>query len=106
MSTGLDTDITIYVAMSENIIRYDDWLEAENVLIWRDAIHDELEVGAKLSGEQEKLLAEADDRLLAARETIVARFPQAFWGEAATKDRWWWHLPDGPDVREKAREAV
>jgi len=107
VSKLLDRNLNLYSIMTNKLPLYDEWMEVENVLIWRDEIHDELEAGASLTDEQLRALKDADDRLLAQRERLVRDFPSAFENtESISPRQWWWHLPEGPDVRDEAQQAA
>ena len=109
MPVGLETKVEIWAAEVEALRRADYYMEVTNALVIRDGIQDALSAGGKLSPSHEALLRKADDKLLAQRERLVARFPEVFTPdrqEAGPRSHWWWFLNEGPQVREKAREAA
>jgi hypothetical protein len=99
--------LDLYCNMTTKLPLYDMTVEVENVLMWRDEIHDELLSGGQLSPEQQQRLKEADDRLLAQRDRLVRDFPRAFERtEEIGPQQWWWHLDKGPQVRAEAEQAA
>jgi hypothetical protein len=79
--------------MSHVLADYDTYYEVINALVVRDVIQQTIEAGQRPSPEAERLLAEADARVLADRFTIVERFPEVF-EDRAPRRYWWWHLDD------------
>ena len=107
MSEELSLALELYTNMTRELPHYSDWLEAENVLFWRDVIQESLDAGARLSVGAQSQLDEADDRLVAASDVIVRRFPEVYQDSEPMPPRfWWWHLDKGPRVREEATEAA
>jgi hypothetical protein len=110
VSEGFDLALDLYETMTRHLLEYQDWLELENVLLWRDTIADGVESGHRLNEEEASALAGADSRLMAARVALLERFPRAFRGQPSeprpvSRRRWWWRLPEGPHVREEAEAA-
>lgn len=107
MSTVFVEALGLYSIMTGKLHLYVDEMEVENVLLWRDEIQEELDSGLVPTNEQLRLLKDADDRLLGQRERLVRDFPRAFRGaDKISRRMWWWHLREGPDVREKAKDAA
>ena len=106
MSLELAADVHTYAAMVRNLRLYDDWMEVTNLLVWRDAIAKDLMGGGLLGADDQSMLRDADDRLLAERSWLLRRFPRAFEDRGAPPASWWWHLRQGPDVREQALAAA
>jgi len=107
MSASLARDLDVYAAMAEKMHLYDELAEVENVLIWRDVIQERIAAGERLSDVEERELEHADDLLVAQRDRLVRRFPWVFENSASIpRERWWWHLDEGPQVRDEARRAA
>ncbi len=107
MSADLTKSLDLYAKLTRQIPTFDERSEVENVLIWREAIYEALLAGQKLSETQNEVLAEADDRLVEQAAWITEHFPQVFeHGRRVPRDRWWWHLNEGPQVREEAERAA
>ncbi|MGE5618101.1 MAG: hypothetical protein ACM3US_02455 [Sphingomonadaceae bacterium] len=107
MSEDLALAFDLYSIMTSKLHLYQDWLEVENILLWRDEIDDALQAGMSLTDEQMATLRKADDLLLAQRDRLVREFPQAFENtEHISARQWWWHLDKGPQVREEAERAA
>ena len=103
MPIDLASKVRAYAAMAESLPRYAEWEEAMNVLVTRDAIRQDVLNGVRLPIEGAKLLDEADAALAKHRRLLLKRFPEVF--EASQRvppDYWWWHLDEGPRVREHA----
>lgn len=89
--------INVFATMAQNVHRYDDELELEAAFNWRDAIQVDLESGAELSPDQEKMLIEADLSILRIAPELVERFPETYHpGRKPLTPTWWWwwHLDD------------
>lgn len=107
MSEEFKLAIDIYCNMTAKLPLYNDHTEVENILLWRDEIQDEIDSGVVLTPDQARALREADDRLLAQRDRLVADFSSAFTKTESVGPRhWWWHLDKGPHVREEAERAA
>ena len=107
MSADLSKSLDLYATLTKQMHMFDERSEVENVLIWREAIYEALLAGQKLSETQNKVLAQADDRLVEQAAWITQHFPQVFeHGRRAPRNRWWWHLDKGPQVREEAERAA
>lgn len=107
MSEDLRLAFDLYCIMAGKLHLYQDWLEVENVLLWRDEIHEALQAGMSLTIQQMAALREADDLLLAQRDRLVREFPEAFADtEGVSLRQWWWHLPEGQNVRDEAERAA
>lgn len=108
MPRDLASKVRVFAAMVEHMLEYDEHLDVSAALVWRDSIHNDLKndlkVGAPAPPDAERLLEEADARLLAMREELVDRFPEVF-EDRAPREHWWWHLEKGPQVREDALAA-
>lgn len=106
MPRDLASRIRIYAAMVGNLHLYDDELEITNALVWRDSIQETLDGGAEPKSENLARLEGADQRLVKLRAFIAERFPEVFEDRGAPSDYWWWHLDEGPQVREEALAAA
>ena len=107
MSEDLVLAFDLYSIMVSKLHLYQDWLEVENALLWRDEINEALQAGISLTNEQMAALRKADDLLLAQRDRLVRKFPQVFENtERISSRQWWWHLDKGPQVREEAERAA
>ncbi|MBI2321236.1 MAG: hypothetical protein HYU88_03875 [Chloroflexi bacterium] len=102
----LERDVRVYAAAVDKLPLYTEWLEVSTALVHRDAIQEEIAAGKSLSPAAQKLLAEADDRLVANRHVLLKRFPEIFEERGAPREYWWWHLEKGPQVREEALAAT
>jgi hypothetical protein len=96
----LARDVRMYAAMVDDLPRYDEWMEVTNLLVWRDAIHDALRAGARLSSPEVARLETADARLAEHRSFIAERSPEVAERTATIpKEYWWWHLDERPSER-------
>jgi hypothetical protein len=107
VSGTLARDLRVYAEMTKKLPLFTEWDDALNVLVWRSAIYDEVMAGESLSGEELRELRAADDRLVAQRDYLMAKFPGVFESKRSVDRReWWWYLDEGPRVREEAERAA
>ncbi len=98
--------IEIYARGVGYLREYDDREEVTGLLIYRDTIAKRLQAGAEVTDEAIKQLAEADDRLIEAIPWLEEHFPEVFRANDDIPRRyWWWHLDEGPQVREEAEKT-
>jgi hypothetical protein len=99
----LGRDIRAFEAMVEALPIYDEWHEAQNVLVWRESIQADMDEGACPTANERRILARSDAALAALRDLIVQRFPEAFDCNVDIPTAyWWWHLDKGPQARPPA----
>ncbi|MCM8748137.1 hypothetical protein NET02_03180 [Thermomicrobiaceae bacterium CFH 74404] len=109
MPNGLDFEVRVYAAMAAALMTYEDELEVEGALNWRDAIEERLHAGETPSPETSHLLAEADAALIRASEVLVRRFPDLFHPQRKAnipRQNWWWHLDEGSQVRKHPEQVA
>jgi len=70
--------------------------EAMLVLIARDELEDRQ---AELTAMQRKYLEALDERMAKLHEQVASVLPSQHFHD---RKRWWWHLHEGPQVREQA----
>jgi hypothetical protein len=99
-------EIERYAELIEYFPGEDEPEEIIYALIYRDCVHDRLKQGEKLTPLLAQKLAEADARLKSMRSDLVRRFPGVFLTNRAPRDYWWWHLDEGPQVREQAEQVA
>jgi hypothetical protein len=107
VSADLSRGVKVYSALTRGLPEFDERSEVENVLIWREAIHEAM-LGGQIPSEAEREeIARADDRLVEQASRLAERFPAAFeHGSDVPRVRWWWHLDKGPQVRAEAEQAA
>ena len=109
MLSNLGSEIERYAAdVEESLPEYDDHYEVTALFALRDVIEDALDASGRITGSQERTLAQADAAIVKLRKWLVSAFPDVF--DPARKDSippryWWWHLDEGPEVREQAKAA-
>lgn len=98
-----DTDTTVLIGRYERYIRvglqndefYD--LEAELALFVRDALEDRWH---ELDEEQESRVLALDEELVRHHKRVAVAL--ADWKFDQPRERWWWYLDEGPQVRDTA----
>lgn len=109
MYEKLVASLRLYAARVKVIAQEEEDDDVIATLAERDGIQDDLDAGARLTVEQEAFLRQADDLLVSQARTLVDRHPDVFTPDrqnAGPRSYWWWFLNEGPQVREKAREAA
>lgn len=108
MRKSLVSEIELYKEMTEHLSKYRDSEEVIALFVNRELIHDRLLRGEKVSSEVLGLLEEGDKTLASLWRKLFLTFPTVFEpGRKANIPRayWWWHLDEGPQVREEAEKA-
>lgn len=106
MPRSLASKVRVYAAMADKLSKLRDYLEVYAMFDWRDDVYEDLQGGELLDSESVALLEHADQKLIEERATLLQRFPDLFHPDRKARIRrecWWWHLDEGPQVREQAR---
>jgi len=102
MASGIDRYMTIeaYAVLTDGI--QDEWdnpsRDAFEALLRRSKIEDEWE---QLTPQQQQRVREIDDRLVAQHEQVGDMLETLNEVDPRTA-HWWWHLDEGPQVRQEA----
>ena len=108
MRKVLGSEIVLYEEMVKYLPEYTDEEEVFALFVTRDVISVRLTQGEKADPELLALLARADNTLVELWRWLSSTFPNIFDRDRKATippDYWWWHLDEGPDVREQAKAS-
>ncbi len=108
MRKSLISEIVLYEKMTRYLAEYDDDEEVVALFAGRDVIQDAISREEEISSEFMTVLKKGDDRVVGLWRDLSERFPHVFEpGRKAdiSREYWWWHLDEGPQVREEAEKA-